>query len=208
MFVHLLLGLLRDGQPHHGYRLMTEYEARSGNHASAGNFYRVLARLAAQGLVNTGTNPAADDERRIPYRITEAGAQVFDRWLVSSGSSEEIWERLLFADRVPREALTRLLDRWQEDLWMQGKALARRHDDALHDSTRHAPGVYNPLPVLLARRIKQVEADLEFLKGLRGQLEALMQQPRPEMQQARPEEIEAPQPIAQRSQARRGVRSR
>jgi DNA-binding PadR family transcriptional regulator len=204
MFVHLLLGLLRDGQPHHGYQLMTGYEARSGNHASAGNFYRVLARLAAQGLVSTGTNPATSDARRIPYRITEAGAQVFDRWLVSSGSSEEIWERLLFADRVPREALARPMDRWQEDLWMQGKALARRHDDALHDCAGHPPGGYNPLPVLLARRIKLVEADLEFLKGLRAQLDDQIHQA------SREETEEAPQPIAQRGHARRqpGVRSR
>src|SRR5262245_31195355 len=203
MFLHLLLGLLRDGQPHHGYRLMTEYEARSGNHASAGNFYRVLARLAAQGLVSTGTNPATSDARRIPYRITETGAQLFDRWLVSSGGSEEIWERLLFADRVPGDVLARLLDRWQEDLWMQGKVLARRHDDALHDSTNDPSGRYDPLPVLLARRIKQVEADLQFLKELRVQLEG-------RICQVAAENAEAPQPIAQRSQTRRqpGVRAR
>ncbi len=111
MFVHLLLGLLRDGRPHHGYQLMVEYKARSGNQASAGSFYRVLARLAAQGLVSAGGNRPSADERRIPYQITDSGTLLFDRWLVSSGSSDEIWERLLFVDRVPREALTRLLDR-------------------------------------------------------------------------------------------------
>ena len=55
MFVHILLGLLRDGDPHHGYQLMSEYKARSGNQASAGSFYRVLARLAHQGLISTGS---------------------------------------------------------------------------------------------------------------------------------------------------------
>jgi DNA-binding PadR family transcriptional regulator len=159
MFAHLLLGLLRDGEPRHGYQLTTEYMARSGNQASAGSFYRVLARLATQKLVSPGTNPADADERRIPYRITEAGTQVFDRWLVSSGSSEETWERLLFIDRVPREALTRLLDRWQEDLWMQGKALVRRHSDALQDCAEGPRGRFNPLHISLARRIKQVEAE-------------------------------------------------
>jgi hypothetical protein len=93
MFVHLLLGLLRDGQPHHGYQLMTGYEARSGNHASAGNFYRVLARLAAQGLVSTGTNPATSDARRIPYlrrptpatdSTSQGGDDVHQSWPVVS----------------------------------------------------------------------------------------------------------------------------
>jgi len=196
MFVHLLLGLLRDGQPHHGYQLMSEYKARSGNPASAGSFYRVLARLATQGLVSTGTNPPDADPRRIPYKITDAGTQLFDRWLVSSGGSDEICERLLFVDRVPREALTRLLDRWQEELWMQGKTLARQHDDALQESAEYPPGRYNPLPVLLARRIKQVEADLEFLKGLRVQIDAWLREPRVEEREVR-------EPIAQRRPVRR-----
>jgi len=201
MFVHLLLGLLRDGQPHHGYHLIMEYRARSGSKASAGNFYRVLARLATQGMVTTGTSSPRDDARRIPYQITETGAQVFDRWLTSSSGSEEIAQRLLFLDRVPREALTRLMDRWQEDLWMQGKALARRHEDAVRDDT--ATGRYNPLPALLARRIKQVEADLEFLKELRTNVAARLSQPPAEEQ-------EAPEPIARRNNLRRqpGVRSR
>jgi DNA-binding PadR family transcriptional regulator len=203
MFVHMLLGLLRDGDPHHGYQLMSEYKARSGNQASAGSFYRVLARLAHQGLISTGTNPPDADPRRIPYQITTVGSQVFDRWLVSSGGSDEICERLLFVDRVPREALTRLLDRWQEELWMQGKSLARRHDDALQDATANAPGRYNPLPVLLARRLKQVEADLEFLKELRLQIDTTLCAPQAE-------EAEASEPAAPKRPARRrpGVSSR
>jgi len=30
MFWHVILGLLREGRPHHGYELMIECKARSG----------------------------------------------------------------------------------------------------------------------------------------------------------------------------------
>jgi len=86
---------------------------------------------------------------------------------------------------------------------MQGKVLARRHDDALQDAAANAPGRYNPLPVLLARRLKQVEADLEFLKELRMQIDTTLCAPLPE-------EAELSEPIAPKRPARRrpGVSSR
>jgi DNA-binding PadR family transcriptional regulator len=203
LFVHLLLGLLRDGQPHHGYELMSQYRRRSGSTASAGSFYRVLARLTNQGLVTAGANPPDVDTRRIPYQITERGAQAFDRWLVSPGSSDELTERLLFVDRLPHDAMTRLLDRWQEELWLRGKALARMHADAVHDRPRVGDARPQPLPALLTRRMKQVEADLEFLKGFRLEFDAWLQKRRASAEKP-------PQPATKRSRAPRdrGGRSR
>src|SRR5207302_10584200 len=57
MFQYLVLGLLRDGKPRHGYALMKDYRDRSGVQLSTGSFYRELQKLAAKGLVRTSANP-------------------------------------------------------------------------------------------------------------------------------------------------------
>ena len=172
MLSHLILGFLRDGQARHGYELITEYKARSGNQVSAGNFYRELAHLASERLVQTGVNPPDADARRIPYQITERGRQVFDEWVISPSRDDgDLSSWLLFIDRVPHETRDRLLDRWQDDLWLRSKALSRAREDALLvQGTRQEAGRYNPLASLISRRLKQVTADLEFLKEFRNEL--------------------------------------
>ena len=172
MLTHLILGFLRDGQARHGYELITEYKARSGNQVSAGNFYRELARLASERLVQTGVNPPDADARRIPYQITERGRQLFDEWVLSPSRDDgDLSSWLLFIDRVPHETRDRLLDRWQDDLWLRSKALSRAREDALLvRGTRQEAPRYNPLASLISRRLKQVTADLEFLKEFRGEL--------------------------------------
>lgn len=172
MLSHLILGFLRDGQARHGYELITEYKARSGNQVSAGNFYRELARLASERLVQTGVNPPDADARRIPYQITERGRQLFDEWVISPSREDgDLSSWLLFIDRVPHETRDRLLDRWQDDLWLRSKALSRAREDALLlQGTRQEAARYNPLASLISRRLKQVTADLEFLKEFRSEL--------------------------------------
>jgi DNA-binding PadR family transcriptional regulator len=137
---------------------------------SAGSFYRELARLASSDLVATGVNPPDVDARRIPYRITERGRREFDDWLhrPSTLNSEfEAW--LLFADRIAPELRDGLLERRQEEVWLRGKTLARARDDALAERRRRKDTClnYDPLSVLLTLRIKQVAAELDFLKELR-----------------------------------------
>src|SRR5262249_61544125 len=68
---HVLLGFLRDGRARHGYELLTEYRALTGEQLNAGNLYRELARLAGDGFVHATSNPPDADPRRIPYEITE-----------------------------------------------------------------------------------------------------------------------------------------
>jgi len=172
MLSHLILGFLRDGQARHGYELITEYKVRSGNQVSAGNFYRELARMASERLVQTGVNPPDADARRIPYQITEKGRQSFDEWLLSPARDDgDLSAWLLFIDRVPHETRDRLLDRWQDDLWLKSKALSRSREDALLiQESRRDTVRYHLLASLLSRRLKQVTADLEFLKEFRNDL--------------------------------------
>ncbi len=151
---------------------MTEYTTRSGNKVSAGNFYRELGRLAADGLVETGVNPPDADARRIPYRIKEKGRHVIDRWLTSPSIDDgdfAIW--LLFADRADADARVRVIERREEALWMRSKMLTRLRDDAL--ANRREPRVsYDPLPSVLSRQMKQIAAELDFLSEFRLDFDA------------------------------------
>jgi DNA-binding PadR family transcriptional regulator len=174
MFRHLVLGLLRDGQPRHGYELTTEYARRSAISVSTGNFYRELQKLAAESLVATRENPPNADARRIPYQITEQGRREFDEWLTSPCQHQaDLSERLLFIDLVPPDARRRILDWWEEELWIRSKALARAREEALRASSNAAR--LDPLPLLLLRRMKLIAAELEFIKEFRIEFDAWQQ---------------------------------
>jgi DNA-binding PadR family transcriptional regulator len=172
MLWHVILGLLRDGELHHGYELMTAFRVRSGGPASPGNFYRELGRLQTHGLVETALNPPDADARRIPYHITEKGRANFDRWLLAPPMNEgDLAGWLLFVGRVPAADRERLLDRWQEELWVRSQELARQHRAAVDAAaTAEASDDYEPLRVLLSRQLKHLAADLAFLEDLRGDL--------------------------------------
>ena len=174
MLQYLILGFLRDAEARHGYDLIRQYRARSGGEVSTGNFYRELARLTVQGFIESGVNPPDADPRRVPYRITQAGCEAFDRWLIAPiDRREEMITRLLFADRIPLDKLAVLFDRWQEELLLRGKALAREREDALGNrQASGSPGRYDPLPCLLLRRMKHVTAELDFLTEFRLDFDA------------------------------------
>jgi DNA-binding PadR family transcriptional regulator len=171
---------------------MTEYSSRSGNKVSAGNFYRELARLVADGLVETGVNPPDTDTRRIPYRIEDSGRRAFDDWLASPAMDDGdlgIW--LMFADRAGAETRNRVLDRREEELWMRNKALTRLRDDALARCATVAG--YDPLPSLLSRQMKQIAAEHEFLREFRADFDAWLEKSR-----GVSTEVEVPRPSSRR----------
>jgi DNA-binding PadR family transcriptional regulator len=172
MLWHVILGLLRDGELHHGYELMTAFRVRSGGPASPGNFYRELGRLQTHGLVETALNPPDADARRIPYHITEKDRGSFDRWLLAPPMNEgDLAGWLLFVGRVPLRDRDRLLDRWQEELWVRSQELARQHRAAVDAAAAAvAHDDYEPLRVLLSRQLKHLAADLAFLEDLRSDL--------------------------------------
>jgi DNA-binding PadR family transcriptional regulator len=60
------------GGPKHGYSLIQDIEAMSGVRLGPGTLYGVLARLEEEGLVEA----LVSKDRRRPYRLTAAGADV------------------------------------------------------------------------------------------------------------------------------------
>jgi DNA-binding PadR family transcriptional regulator len=67
----LVLASLAD-EPKHGYAITQDVAETMGVRISAGTLYAVIARLEARGLIE----PLESEDRRRPYRITMAGAQV------------------------------------------------------------------------------------------------------------------------------------
>ena len=173
MFAHLILGFLRDGRPRHGYEIISQFRARSGTAPNAGNVYRELAKLAQEKLIRPAANPREADARRIPYEITDSGLHAFDGWLLSpSTQDEELTSWILFAHLVPRDALPRLLERLQEQLWLLTKQLARAREDVLARArlNGHGRGEYDPASFLLLLRMKRVAAELDFVEELRREI--------------------------------------
>jgi DNA-binding PadR family transcriptional regulator len=64
----LVLTSLLEG-PRHGYAIVRDIEEVAGVRLGPGTLYATLARLEARGLIAG----VPSDDRRRPYRITEAG---------------------------------------------------------------------------------------------------------------------------------------
>jgi DNA-binding PadR family transcriptional regulator len=75
----LLLLVLADEGPQHGYAIKTTMHARSGGTVDmdAGGFYRLVGRLERDGYLRRTDRPAAEtDERRQYLAITRLGRAV------------------------------------------------------------------------------------------------------------------------------------
>lgn len=58
--------------PKHGYAITVDIEQVAGIRLGPGTLYGAIARLHERGLIE----PVPSDDRRRPYRLTSAGAQV------------------------------------------------------------------------------------------------------------------------------------
>lgn len=66
--LYILMSL--SGGPKHGYAIMADVEAISGQHLGPGTLYAALARLERRGLIEA----LEPEDRRRPYRLTGLGA--------------------------------------------------------------------------------------------------------------------------------------
>ena len=171
MFRYLLLGLLRDGKPQHGYALMKSCRARSGVETSTGNIYRELQRLVGEGLVRVCQNPPGADPRRTPYEITAAGREAFDLWLgerpgpesLTDCCDDEISVRAMFLGEVDVAIANEVLDGWKDALWISCREVEHVRRSALRDADEDLA----VLPILLARRLRHLAADVDLVEELR-----------------------------------------
>lgn len=68
----LVLASLADG-PKHGHAMLNDIEAMCGTRLGPGTLYGAIARLEKQGWIE----PLPAQERRQPYRLTDAGRSAF-----------------------------------------------------------------------------------------------------------------------------------
>lgn len=66
-----ILVALADG-PKHGYAMTQDIEAMTGSRPGPGTLYGAIARLEERGWIE----PLPSDDRRRPYRLTQAGQKV------------------------------------------------------------------------------------------------------------------------------------
>jgi DNA-binding PadR family transcriptional regulator len=173
MLRFVLLALMADGRPVHGYALMKAFAARSGVRVSIGNVYRELQRLAAERHIAPAANPAGADARRAPYVITPAGRQALAAWsttpaevFVRHTPDPLVYRLALLADMPAADART-LLDELQAEIAAALKGVEReraaRQGGEAGAATRTA---------LLGRRTRHLAADLELVAALRDALAA------------------------------------
>jgi DNA-binding PadR family transcriptional regulator len=127
----------------HGYALKRHCERVLGNfwQLNFGEVYRVLDRLAMEGLISP-VAAAAESGRKL-YRITERGRRTLDDFILLPPTDaprplrQELAVKLLFAGPDRLQEVLRLIDHQREAymrelslLGVQRRRLARRGEDA------------------------------------------------------------------------------
>jgi PadR family transcriptional regulator AphA len=110
----VILGLL-SSRPRSGYEIKATVDrsTRFFWTASYGQIYPELRRLEGEGLIEGEDAPNGDRPRRV-YRLTAAGRDALEEWLLGSDTTIELRDesllRLFFADALPHEQALRLLE--------------------------------------------------------------------------------------------------
>jgi DNA-binding PadR family transcriptional regulator len=172
MLRYVLLALLADDVPRHGYALMKAFAERSGVRLSIGNIYRELQRLMGEGLITTVANPIGADPRRAPYTITTAGREALEQWLamparsLARGTLDALAYRLALLGEIDHARAEAFLEDLQNELWAQAKEL-----EAARSSGEPPTGSRFPVRAFLQnRQARYLAADLELIAEMRGAL--------------------------------------
>jgi DNA-binding PadR family transcriptional regulator len=166
---HVLLVVLCDGEPRHGYAILKAFRRRTGFDMSPGTVYRELQGLRRRGYIEPTGDACESDPRRITYRITTRGRESARGWLAQPpplprrSIADEIDYRLSVLDAMePERALAFLADllarlRLSTELGYQERRLDECEDDGVAAFLRD-------------RHLRRVEADVAFLEALRMRL--------------------------------------
>ncbi len=158
------LGLLSLGEAT-GYEIRKNFEDGAFGHffdASYGAIYPALAKLESQGFVSCRTEQGNGRPERKIYAITDEGIAHFDDRLAGMIPPEDRFRSdflamMMFADRLPEEKITALLDR----------QIMRLRDDL--EQVRGTNADTRPASTFVRRYGEHVvNAALAYLEGVRA----------------------------------------
>lgn len=142
---YAVLGMLA-GEPGSGYDLKKRIEGSVAHfwQESYGQIYPILARLAAEGLVDRRLERQKGKPDRHVYSITPAGMERLVRWLGEPAKEEslrnEFLLKLFFGRRRPVVETIRHVERFKERQETQARAFAERERELRRKHATH-PGL-------------------------------------------------------------------
>lgn len=170
----LILGVLRLLQPAHGYSIRKQLEAWQADewaNVAFGSIYFALRKMEQEGLVEAMESETTEDRRRrVSYRLTDRGEQVFHRLLDEQWSAREpivdpLLAGLAFMPSMPRSRILEYLHTRRDVALAEAAELERNSEQA---SPRHVA----ELLLLPASRLRAEAAWAEaaIAKVERGEL--------------------------------------
>ena len=171
MLRYVLLAVMSEAGPLHGYALMKAFAARSGIVLSVGNVYRELQRLRADGHIEPTETPADADPRRVPYKMTDAGRTALASWFATPAEAflrepiDPLYCRLSLLASSKATHAVKFLDDLEVELSQQRRSADRRRETARDGSPL--------LDILLGRRSRHLAADMEMIAEMRTAVAAL-----------------------------------
>lgn len=163
MLRYVILGVLCEGKPLHGFGIAQAFKKRSGHAIRSSSVYRELLRLSGQGLIRR-VETRRSDPRQIPYEITQAGIDGFRTWLqhlpdssVIDVVNDPLALRCVFTGQASNPEVT--VDRWKQRLLIDGSKTQAELKELL---LRGVPAD-SLLTLLRERRAKLIAFNIELL---------------------------------------------
>ena len=166
MLRYVLLAVIAENGPLHGYALMKAFAARAGINLSIGNVYRELQRLRTDKHIEPVSNPADADPRRVPYIITDAGRVALASWFSAPAQSflrepvDPLYCRLALLASGKATHAVNFLNDLEAELSQQRRRTERRREMARDASPL--------LEILIGRRARHLTADMEMIAQMRA----------------------------------------
>lgn len=119
----LLLGILNDQQPRHGYevkQILESWDADKWTNIGYGSIYFALKKMAEEGLLKVLEDQEGKQDKTV-YQITEAGTNAFmvmlrKQWLELKPSVDPFQVALTFMQYLPKDELLTALEH-RADTW-------------------------------------------------------------------------------------------
>lgn len=120
----LLLGILNDQQPRHGYeikQILTAWNADKWTTIGYGSIYFALKKMAEEGLLVAEDDDVSNKQDKTVYKITSAGQEAFTvmlrkQWLELKPLVDPFQVALTFMQYLPKEELLTALEH-RADSW-------------------------------------------------------------------------------------------